>query len=103
MEPAPGFTRSEEGMQGHPDGRYYMPPECDVPLRRGWFYHPSEDGQLRSVAELTGIYLRSVGCGGYLNLGLAPMPDGRLADGDANGKRRLTLCSRTRSYNAKCR
>lgn len=82
MEPAPGFTRSEEGMQGHPDGKYYMPPECDVPLRRGWFYHPSEDGQLRSVAELTGIYLRSVGCGGYLNLGLAPMPDGRLADGD---------------------
>lgn len=49
---------------------------------RGWFYHPSEDGQLRSVAELTGIYLRSVGCGGYLNLGLAPMPDGLLADGD---------------------
>ena len=81
-EPAPGCTCYQEGEQGHPDGRYHIPPECDVPLRGGWFYHSSDDARLRSVNELLEIYLRSVGCGGYLNLGLAPMPDGRLAEGD---------------------
>ncbi len=83
-EPAPGCTCYQEGEQGHPDGLYHIPPECDVPLRGGWFYHSSDDARIRSVGELVEIYLRSVGCGGFLNLGLAPNRNGRLASCDVS-------------------
>ena len=78
--PAPGFTISKEGQTGQADGMFYMPPECDVPLRNGWFYHKTD--RPKTLSELVKIYLRSVGCGGFLNLGLAPMPSGRLDPAD---------------------
>ncbi len=80
--PAPGFVVAEEGATGHADGAFYMPAECDFPLRPGWFYHPAEEGQQKSPETLLDIYLRSVGCGQYMNIGLAPDRRGRLADGD---------------------
>ena len=81
-EPAPGFLDYSRSTIGDPDGAYCLPPECDVPLRPGWFYHASQDGQVRSVQELVKIYLRSIGCGGFLNLGLAPDRRGRLHAND---------------------
>ncbi len=78
----PGRTDFAEGFTGHIDGRFYMPPECDTPLRPGWFYHASEDAQVKSSEKLLELYLASVGNGGYLNLGLAPATDGRLAPAD---------------------
>lgn len=81
-EPAPGFACCAEGENGHADGRFFIPPECDVPLRPGWFYHPEEDELLRSVPALAKIYLRSVGCGGFLNLGIAPDRRGVLHEND---------------------
>ena len=82
-DPAPSFYSAADADRGHADGKFYMPPECDVPLRPGWFYHESEDHQLRSVNELVRIYLASVGAGGYLNLGLSPNRHGRLHPDDA--------------------
>ena len=82
-DPAPGFCSTAEADTGNAAGKYYIPPECDVPLRPGWFYHAREDDRCRSVCELVRIYLASVGAGGYLNLGLAPDRHGRLHANDA--------------------
>lgn len=82
--PAPGFCSTIHSPCGEPDGIYYLPPECDVPLRRGWFYHASEDNTLRSLDCLINIYFHSVGAGGYLNIGLAPDKTGQLAPNDVN-------------------
>lgn len=80
--PCPGSLDSALSSSGDADGLYYIPPECDVPLRRGWFYHKSEDAMQRGTGLLIRIYLSSVGCGGFLNLGIAPGPDGRLHPAD---------------------
>ena len=81
-EPAPGYTVYQEGFEGHADGKFFIPPECDVPLRPGWFYHAEEDAEVRSLSTLVDLYLNSVGCGGFLNLGIAPDRRGRLHDND---------------------
>ena len=57
-----------------------MPAECDVPLRKGWFYHPDE--KAKSVDELFSLFLQSVGRGAALDLGLAPDTRGLLDEGD---------------------
>ncbi len=82
QEVSVGLACYQEGLAGHADGKYFIPPECDVPLRPGWFYHPEQDHLQRSLQSLTQIYLRSVGCGGFLNLGLAPDKRGLLHEND---------------------
>lgn len=71
-----------EGPAGHRDGAAWIPAECDVPLRKGWFWHPGEDPTVRSPAKLMDIYFNSVGKGGCLNLGVAPDRDGLVCDAD---------------------
>lgn len=81
-EPAPGFIDESMLGLGELDGRFCIPPECDVPLRPGWFYHGQENDRLRSVTQLVEIFERSVGNGGVMNLGIAPDPSGRLHEVD---------------------
>ncbi len=77
-EPANGFTKYELGVQGTRNGKYWMPAECDVSLRPGWFYHASQNSQVKSSYELLDLYYKSVGRGANLDLGLSPNPDGLL-------------------------
>ncbi len=81
---APGFMDYSMSAKGMPDGEFFIPPECDVPLRPGWFYHEAEEGRQKSLEELCNIYLHSVGCGGFMNLGISPNRRGRLSDGDVS-------------------
>lgn len=48
----------------------YLPPECDVSIRRGWFWHP--DDQPKTTEHLLAIYYKSVGLGANLLLNLPP-------------------------------
>jgi alpha-L-fucosidase len=82
--PANGYVKDYEGTVGTRDGKYWMPAECDVPLRPGWFYHQSQDGQSKSVSTLVDLYYKSVGRGACLDLGLSPNKDGVLSNEDVN-------------------
>ena len=47
----PGTTNHGEGVHGHADGKYWMPAECDVSIRPGWFYHASQDDKVPQPEE----------------------------------------------------
>ena len=76
----PGQANYPESPVGHRDGEFWMPAECDVPLRKGWFYHANE--KPKSPQELFDLYLQSVGRGAGLDLGLAPDTRGQLHEDD---------------------
>ena len=57
----PGYDKSYELQYGHPDGNQWVPAECDVSFRPGWFYHPEEDDRVKSPDQLVDLYYRSVG------------------------------------------
>jgi alpha-L-fucosidase len=61
----------------------WRPAEADTPLRKlHWFWHPNDEGSLKSVAELMETYNKTVGHGGQLMLGLAPDRRGLLPESD---------------------
>lgn len=80
--PVPGDADYTESTTGTRNGEHWIPAECDVPHRPGWFYHPDQDNQVKTPDELFEIYLKSVGRGANMNLGLAPMPAGYLHAND---------------------
>lgn len=57
----PGYEKSYELQYGHADGNQWVPAECDVSIRPGWFYHPEEDDRVKSPDQLVDLYYRSVG------------------------------------------
>ncbi len=88
----PGTPFSFELGEGTRLGRHYVPAECDVSIRPGWFWREAEDRRVKSPQALFRIWEASVGrnCGLLLNV---PPDDGgliRQVDIDAlNGLRRL--------------
>jgi alpha-L-fucosidase len=80
--PANGYVKYWLGTEGTLNGNYWMPAECDVPLRPGWFYHPLQDEQAKSAYTLLDLYYKSVGRGANLDLGIAPDRSGLLHPND---------------------
>ena len=79
---------SSQGLNsGERPGTAWLPAECDVSVRPGWFYHASEDSRVKTPAELLDIYYKSVGRGACLNLNLPPDRRGRITDGDVRSLR----------------
>jgi alpha-L-fucosidase len=70
--------------EGLEDGTHWIPPECDVSIRPGWFWHPEEDVKVKSVDELEAIWLASVGRGASLLLNVPANRRGLISDEDAN-------------------
>ncbi|WP_258134926.1 alpha-L-fucosidase [Mucilaginibacter phenanthrenivorans] len=83
-EPGNGYTKDFEGVEGQRDGKYWMPAECDVSLRPGWFYHKTQDNGVKSPDTLLSLYYQSVGRGASLDLGLSPDRRGQLFENDVN-------------------
>lgn len=83
--PFPGATGegvTEMLQHGDPEGTVWRPGETDVSIRPGWFYHPSEDDQVRSVDDLVDLHFTSVGRNSKLLLNVPPTPDGLLHEVD---------------------
>ena len=57
----PGWPRYKELRSGHENGTHWVPAEVDVSIRPGWYYHSSEDNQVKSLKQLLDIYYHSVG------------------------------------------
>ncbi|MGK0217109.1 MAG: alpha-L-fucosidase [Planctomycetota bacterium] len=68
------FVGSEEQPQelqvGFPDGDRWVPAECPVSIRPGWYYHADQDERVKGLDELEDIYYGSVGRGAGLLLNL---------------------------------
>jgi alpha-L-fucosidase len=88
-KPAPGASLYGESVMGHREGKYWMPAECDVPLRPGWFYHPEQDTLVKTPAELFDLYCKSAGRGQCLDLGLCPDRRGLIHENDVAVLREL--------------
>jgi alpha-L-fucosidase len=65
------------------DGTAWVPAECDVSIRPGWFYHAGQDEQVKSLRELLDIYYGSVGRNGMLLLNVPPDRRGLIHENDA--------------------
>ena len=59
----------------------WIPAECDVSIRPGWFWHPQEHP--KTVDELMEIYYNSVGRNGLLLLNVPPDTNGRISAADS--------------------
>jgi alpha-L-fucosidase len=100
--------RADEGRlnSGDRPGTHWVPAECDVSIRPGWFYHAREDTLVRTPQNLVGLYYASVGRGASLLLNLPPDRRGQIHEHDANALREFgqiikTTFSRNFAENAK--
>ncbi len=89
MDPAavpwPGYDAPGVGellQRGDPHGTVWRPPETDVSIRPGWFWHPAEDARVRSDGDLLQLYHTSVGRNSKLLLNVPPTRDGMLPEPD---------------------
>jgi len=69
-------------MTGTPHGSRWLPAECDVSIRPGWFWHEAEDSKVKTPQQLMDLYLKSVGRGASLLLNVPPNSKGLLSPPD---------------------
>ena len=84
---APGRADEARLNRGDRPGSHWVPAECDVSIRPGWFYHSSEDSKVKSAATLVDLYYASAGRGGSFLLNLAPDRRGQIPDPDVSSLR----------------
>lgn len=68
---------------GNKFGKNWIPAECDVSIRPGWFYHAEENSKIKSAEELFQLYLKSVGRGANLLLNVPPDERGLFTSKDS--------------------
>jgi alpha-L-fucosidase len=81
--PGAGAPPVDTLNRGNESGKNWIPAECDVSIRPGWFYHKEEDEKVKSPEELFQLYLRSVGRGANLLLNVPPDRNGRICEQDS--------------------
>ncbi|KAJ4774784.1 Alpha-L-fucosidase 1 [Rhynchospora pubera] len=65
---------------GDPHGTDWVPPECDVSIRPGWFWHKNETA--KSMSQLLDIYYKSVGRNCVLLINVPPNSTGLVSESD---------------------
>jgi alpha-L-fucosidase len=81
--------RADVARLNHGDrtGSHWVPAECDVSIRPGWFYHAKEDARVKTGRELLDLYYSSVGRGASFLLNLAPDRRGQIPEPDVQSLR----------------
>ncbi|HJP82516.1 MAG TPA: alpha-L-fucosidase [Fimbriimonadaceae bacterium] len=67
---------------GDPDGKDWVPAECDVSIRPGWFYHADQDNRVKTPEQLLDLWEKSVGRNGSLLLNVPPDRRGLIHEND---------------------
>lgn len=83
FERGAGAPPTDTLNRGNINGRSWIPAECDVSIRPGWFYHPNEDASVKSGKELMKIFMTSVGRGSNLLLNVPPDRRGLISAADS--------------------
>ena len=79
---SPGNVRTRESGTGHRHGSKWLPAECDVSIRPGWFWHEAENARVKKTSQLVNLYYQSVGRGATLLLNVPPNRDGLISSED---------------------
>ena len=80
---APGRADPARLNRGDRPGTHWVPAECDVSIRPGWFYHKHEDDKVKTQQQLVDLYYSSVGRGASFLLNVPPDRRGRIHENDA--------------------
>jgi alpha-L-fucosidase len=81
--PGAGAPPVDTLNQGNVNGKNWIPAECDVSIRPGWFYHKEEDDKIKTPEQLFQLYLKSVGRGANLLLNVPPDRRGMINEKDS--------------------
>ena len=89
--PCWGTARRRGAMgPGHPEGKFWLPVECDTPMRdREWFWRPGQDDKVHTLAALEDMCYKSVGRNGNLLLNANPDRNGLVPAADMQRYREL--------------
>lgn len=96
---APGDVDAKKSATGTRNGKYWMPAECDVSIRPGWFWHEKENGKVKTPDELRTLYYESVGRGASFLLNVPPDRRGLIYEADAQSLRSFGKWLRTTFQN----
>ncbi len=78
-----GAPKTDTLNMGNFNGKTWIPAECDVSIRPGWFYHKEEDAKVKTPEQLFNLYLKSVGRGATLLLNVPPDRRGLIHENDS--------------------
>ncbi|CAN5418838.1 hypothetical protein BH11ARM1_BH11ARM1_01870 [soil metagenome] len=78
----PGTPLSSELTEGKEGGKDWVPAECDVSIRPGWFYHANEDSKVKSPQDLLKLFEESLGQNGSFLLNVPPDRRGLINEAD---------------------
>jgi len=67
---------------GLESGDSWVPAEVNTSIRPEWFYHPHEDGEVKTIPQLMDTYYNSEGRNGALLLNFPIMPNGLIHPND---------------------
>lgn len=73
---ATGDVPEDMLRHGVENGNAWVPGEVNTSIRPEWFYHPKENGKVKTVPQLMDTYYHSVGRNGTLLLNFPIMPNG---------------------------
>ncbi len=79
---APGIADEKYLNSGDINGASWIAPETDVSIRKGWFYHASENATVKSGKALVDLYYKSVGRNSLLLLNIPPNKKGLFDERD---------------------
>jgi alpha-L-fucosidase len=79
---SPGDVRQRDSPAGTREGSKWIPAECDVSIRPGWFWRDTENARVKTPAQLIALYYQSEGRGANFLLNVPPTRAGLLGEPD---------------------
>lgn len=83
VDTLPRLQRKQTLSTGSIGGEQWKAAECDVSIRPGWFWHEAENDKVKTAAQLTDLYYKSVGRNALLLLNFPVDNRGRIPATDS--------------------